>query len=78
MGIDYQAAETVKHEVATPCYIVSEQLLRRNLEVLRHVCDEAGCRILLAQKAFSMYYYYPLIGKYLDGVTASGLYEARL
>ena len=42
-------------EVPTPCYIVDEKLLRHNLEILRHVCDETGCKILLAQKAFSMY-----------------------
>ena len=39
---------------------------------------KAGCKILLAQKAFSCFYEYPLIGQYLDGTTASGLYEARL
>ncbi len=65
-------------DVPTPCYIVEEGLLRKNLEVLRHVIDETGCKILLAQKCFSMYYYYPLIGKYIDGVTASGLFEAKL
>lgn len=65
-------------DVPTPCYIVDEALLKHNLEILRHVCDETGCKILLAQKAFSMYYYYPLIGKYLNGVTASGLFEAKL
>ena len=65
-------------EVNTPCYIVEESLLKHNLEILRRVCDETGCKILLAQKAFSMYYYYPLIGKYLNGATASGLYEAKL
>lgn len=78
MKIRYQVIDEIKGAVSTPCYIVSEELLRKNLEILRHVCDEAGCKILLAQKAFSMYYYYPLIGKYLNGVTASGLYEARL
>ena len=65
-------------KVPTPCYIVDEKLLRHNLEILRHVCDETGCKILLAQKAFSMYYEYPLIGRYLNGATASGLYEAKL
>ena len=65
-------------EVSTPCYIIDEKLLRHNLEILRHVCDETGCKILLAQKAFSMYYEYPLIGRYLNGATASGLYEAKL
>ena len=42
-------------EVATPCYLIGEGLLRRNLEILRRVMDETGCKILLAQKAFSMY-----------------------
>lgn len=40
--------------------------------------QQSGCKILLAQKAFSMYSCYPLIGEYLDGTTASGLYEAKL
>lgn len=65
-------------DVKTPCYVVEEKLLKHNLEILYRVKKETGCKILLAQKAFSMYYYYPLIGKYLDGVTASGLFEAKL
>lgn len=64
--------------VKTPYYIVDENLLVQNLERLRKVMDRTGCRILLAQKAFSMYALYPLIGRYLSGTTASGLYEARL
>mgnify|MGYP006065766261 FL=1 len=62
----------------TPCYLVDESLIRRNLEILSSVKERTGCKILLAQKAFSMYALYPLIGKYLDGATASGLFEARL
>lgn len=62
----------------TPCYVVDEGLIIKNLEILRSVQDRTGCKILLAQKAFSMYSLYPLIGKYLAGTTASGLYEARL
>lgn len=65
-------------ELPTPCYVVDEALLERNLKILRGVMDRTGCRILLAQKAFSMYALYPLIGRYLSGTTASGLYEARL
>lgn len=67
-----------KQELRTPCYIIQEKKIRENLETLKHICDETGCRILLAQKAFSMYALYPLIGEYLDGAAASGLYEARL
>lgn len=62
----------------TPCYITDEALLIKNLEILKNVQDRTGCKILLAQKAFSMYSVYPLIKKYLAGTTASGIYEARL
>lgn len=62
----------------TPCYVIDERKLRENLEILKEVKEDTGCKILLAQKAFSCFYEYPLIGRYLDGTTASGLYEARL
>lgn len=65
-------------EVKTPAYVVDEGKLKENLEILRRVQEETGCRILLAQKAFSMYSEYPLIGRYLAGTAGSGLYEARL
>ena len=64
--------------IETPCYVVDEGRLIHNLEILREVRERAGCKILLAQKAFSMFAVYPLIARYLDGTTASGLYEARL
>lgn len=62
----------------TPVYLVDEAALVRNLQVLSGVETRTGCRILLAQKAFSMFHLYPLIGTYLSGATSSGLYEARL
>ena len=62
----------------TPVYVVDELALRRNLETLSGVQQRTGCYILLAQKAFSLFYAYPLIGRYLAGTTASGLFEARL
>lgn len=62
----------------TPCYVTDESLLIKNLLILKDISEQAGCKILLAQKAFSMYCVYPLIGKYLSGTTASGLFEARL
>ncbi|NLK21066.1 MAG: carboxynorspermidine decarboxylase [Epulopiscium sp.] len=65
-------------QLPTPCYVVDEGLIKKNLEVLKGVIDRTGCKIILAQKAFSMFKMYPLIGEYLDGTTASGLYEARL
>jgi len=65
-------------ELPTPCYLVDESLLIKNLEILDRVQKATGCQILLAQKAFSMFSLYPLMGRYLAGTTASGLFEARL
>lgn len=62
----------------TPCYIIDEGKLIGNLEVLDGIRRRTGCKILLAQKAFSAFSLYPLMSEYLDGTTASGLYEARL
>jgi carboxynorspermidine decarboxylase len=62
----------------TPAYVVDESLLKKNLETLKYVSDQTGCRILLAQKAYSTYATYPLISEYLQGTAASSLFEARL
>lgn len=62
----------------TPCYVIDEDSLLRNLEILHGVEKRTGCKILLAQKAFSCYHLYPLIGEYISGTACSGLYEAKL
>ena len=62
----------------TPCYVVDEAALRSNGELLAGVAARTGCKILLAQKAFSNFAVYPLLAGYLAGTEASGLYEARL
>lgn len=62
----------------TPCYLVDEEKIARNMEILGQVTKRTGCKILLAQKAFSMYSLYPLMSGFLAGTAASGLYEARL
>ena len=62
----------------TPCYVVDEKRLEENSRILASVAEHTGCRILLAQKAFSNYDFYPLLAPYLAGTEASGLYEARL
>ena len=67
-----------KKSFSTPYFLVDEKRLVKNLERLKQVSEAAGCKILLAQKAFSMFSVYPLLRKYLAGTTASGLYEARL
>ncbi len=65
-------------KIPTPAYVIDEKKLKQNLEILTYVQSRAGCKILLAQKCFSGFAEYPLIGQYLSGTTASGLYEARL
>ena len=70
--------EAVLKALPTPCYVVDEARLIKNLELLRHVQQQTGCHILLAQKCFSMFRLYPLMGEYLAGTTASGIFEARL
>ena len=65
-------------QVKTPCYVISERALEKNLEILGGVMQRTGCRILLAQKAFSNFCTYPQLAKVLCGTTASGLFEARL
>ncbi|MBC8080530.1 MAG: carboxynorspermidine decarboxylase [Gorillibacterium sp.] len=65
-------------ELPTPCYLVDERLLIKNLELLNSVQERTGCNILLALKGFSMFSVFPLVGKYLKGVTSSSLFEARL
>jgi carboxynorspermidine decarboxylase len=71
MNIDFSS-------LPSPCYLVDERLLIKNLELLRRIQQRAGCSILLALKGFSMYSVFPLVGQYLTGVTASSLFEARL
>lgn len=64
--------------VPSPAFVVDEAAVRRNLAILVDVRDRAGIRLLAALKAFSMWSLGPMIADYLDGVCASGLYEARL
>lgn len=66
------------NQIETPCFVVDKALLRRNLAILDSVRKRTGVRILLAQKAFSMYAVYPLLAEVLDGTCASSPDEARL
>lgn len=75
------AGEDIKTRFAhlpTPSYIIDEGQLARNGEILAGVIRRTGAKILLAQKAFSNFHFYPLLSEYLSGTEASGLYEARL
>jgi carboxynorspermidine decarboxylase len=64
--------------IPTPCYVCDEAALESNLKILDSVQQRTGCRILLALKGFAMYSLFPLIRRYLYGVSASSLDEARL
>ena len=64
--------------VPTPCFVLDEAALKRNLSVLASVQDRTGCKILLALKGFAMFSVFPLIRKTLFGVCASSPHEARL
>ena len=65
-------------DIKTPAYVIDEARLIENAEILKNVIENTGCKILLAQKAFSNYDFYPVLSNYLSGTEASGLYEARL
>lgn len=77
-GLHGKKPEELFSKIPTPCYIIDENQLIRNCEILSSLMADTGCKILLAQKAFSNYDFYPLISKYLTGTEASGLYESRL
>ena len=77
-GLDGVKVPEVFAELPTPCYVLDAAQLQRNGEVLLGVQQRTGCKILLAQKAFSNYDLYPLLSPYLAGTEASGLFEARL
>ncbi|BAK67116.1 putative diaminopimelate decarboxylase [Sphingobium sp. SYK-6] len=66
------------NRVPSPAFVVDAAAVRRNLAILRDVRDRGGIRMLAALKAFSMWALGPTVSAYLDGVCASGLYEARL
>ena len=71
MAIDYQATPS-------PCFVLEEARLRANLELLARVQRESGAKIICALKGFAMYGTFPLVRRYLPGVTASSLAEAKL
>ena len=77
-GLSGQTPEALFGALPTPCYILDESALHHNGKILAGVAARTGCKILLAQKAFSNYDLYPILAPYLAGTEASGLYEARL
>lgn len=74
MKIDPHTFDGVK----TPCYVMEESLLRRNLSLIRDVAEQSGAEIILAFKAFALWKSFPIFREYISHTTASSLYEARL
>ena len=77
-GLEKYHTDELFENLPTPTYVLDEAMLKRNGEILKGVQDRTGCKILLAQKAFSNFNMYGILGKYMAGTEASGLYEARL
>lgn len=73
-----ETGDSIFKDLPTPSYVLSEEQLIHNGKILRQVAMQSGCKILLAQKAFSNFNLYKTLAPYLAGTEASGLYEARL
>ncbi len=71
MSIDFS-------KIPTPCYLIEEELLRNNLQLIKSVQEQAGITIILAFKGFSMWRAFPIIREYITGAAASGACEAKL
>ena len=65
-------------KVPSPCYVMEEDLLRKNLSLIKSMADRAGVEIILAFKAFAMWKTFPIFREYIRHTTASSVYEARL
>ena len=77
-GLSSYGVPSLFSSLPTPCYVIDEARLQANGACLSGLAKRTGCKILLAQKAFSNYNFYPMLSHYLAGTEASGLYEARL
>ena len=65
-------------KIPSPCFVLEEELLRKNLTLIKSVSDRAGVEIILAFKGFAMWSAFPIVREYIQGATASSLHEARL
>lgn len=74
----YQSATAASLPNMTPYYLVHEALLRRNLQLIRRIADEAGVEFILAFKAFALWKTFPVFREYIAHTTASSPDEARL
>lgn len=70
--------ESIYPHIPSPCYVLEESLLRRNLELIRSVAERSGVEIILAFKAYALWKTFPIFREYISSSTASSIYEARL
>ncbi|NMD38127.1 MAG: carboxynorspermidine decarboxylase, partial [Christensenellaceae bacterium] len=77
-GLSNKSIPEIFANIKTPCYVIDEERLISNAKILSSIIENTGCKILLAQKAFSNYDFYQLLSQYISGTEASGLFEARL
>jgi len=75
---DKRFLDIAKGDMATPVYLLDETLIEENMRIMQYVKDRTGCRMLHALKAYASFATFPMMRRYLDGVCASGLHEARL
>ena len=66
------------NKIPSPCYVMEEKLLRKNLQLIKSVKERADINIILAFKAFALWKSFPIIREYIDHSTASSINEARL
>ena len=64
--------------IPSPCFVQEENKLINNLEILKYVRENAPVQILVALKGYAFWHSFPLIKKYLDGASASSLFEVKL
>ena len=70
---DYNTAE-----IPSPCYVVEEELLHKNLQLIKSVSERSGAEIIMAFKAFAIWKLFDITRQYIPHSTASSLSEARL
>ncbi len=69
---------TNRKKLPSPCWLLEETLLKKNLELIQEIKSKTGTKVLLALKGYALWKSFPLLKPYLDGCCASGLHEAKL
>jgi carboxynorspermidine decarboxylase len=70
--------KNILSNLPSPCWLLEEEKLQKNLELISNIKQQSGAKVLLALKGYALWKSFPLIKPYLDGCCASGLHEAQL